>query len=380
MRKRVLFISNLFPNPSSPYMASFNFQQISALQEFCDLEVIAPISWVSRNQGSYKELRREENGIVIHHPTYYYPPGCMRELYGWFYYFSIRKVAKAVLSNNTFDLVYSSWLYPDAWAAAKIAKRAQLPLFVKVHGTDVNRLSLMGTLTRKSLEVSTSALKVISVSQALRNRLIELGAPSGKIEVVYNGVNRAIFFPLPRSQVREQLGIAQEDHVVLFVGNLKKDKGLEELVLSFKDIISKSESGKWRLVIIGTGGFKRKIEELSGTLLLDGRVRLIGGLTLPDIALWMNAATVLCLPSYMEGIPNVVLEAFACGTNVVATAVGGIPELDKGDGRLILVPPQNVTSLVTALNASVIMERVENNVSFPFSWRENAEQLNNIFT
>lgn len=85
MRKRVLFISNLFPNPASPHMASFNLQQMDALQVFCDLEVIAPISWVSRRQESYKGLQREERGIVIHHPTYYYPPGCLRSHYGWFY-------------------------------------------------------------------------------------------------------------------------------------------------------------------------------------------------------------------------------------------------------------------------------------------------------
>lgn len=359
-------------------MAAFNRQQIKALSEFCDVEVIAPIPWTSLRKHKLHQRVREDNGVNIHHPTYYYTPRILRYLYGDFFYFSIKQVASSLLEQKKFDLIYSSWLYPDSWAAAKLAKQFNLPLFVKVHGTDVNRLTTGSMIASKSLHVVNQAEKIICVSIALKNKLIELGASENKLEVLYNGVDRTIFHQMNKENIRQQLKIDSNEFIVLYVGNLKKDKGVDELVSAFKTV-STAVSTRSRLIFIGAGTYRSTAEQLVSKLDLSNKVQFIGSQPLETIAQWMNAASLLCLPSYMEGVPNVVLEAFSCGTNVVATNVGGIPELDKGQGNLRLIEPRSVSQLEQALDEMMTMNISPVESSFICSWHENAARILEIF-
>ncbi len=379
MKKRILFISNLYPNPIFPNMAAFNRQQITALREYCEVEVISPIPWTANQNNKLNGRVRNENGMHVHHPTYFYTPRILRKWYGEFFYYSIQNVAKKLLEKNHFDLIYSSWLYPDSWAAARLSKQYDLPLYAKVHGTDVNSLVVGSTITSKSLDVVNQAEKVLCVSKALKNRLVELGASENKLEVLYNGVDRTIFHPMDRFNVRRQLKIEPEESLVLYVGNLKKDKGLEELVRAFKSVTVVDDS-RLRLVLIGSGAYKASLEQLVYSLNLTERVQFQGSLPLDQISLWMNAASVLCLPSYMEGVPNVVLEALSCGTKVVATNVGGIPELDQGDGMLTLIPPCEISPITDALLSILRSPVAVRNPTQISSWRENAQKLYSLFS
>lgn len=379
MGKRILFISNLYPNPMFPTMAAFNRQQINALSEMCEVEIISPIPWTNRFKDGYKHTVRLENNTVIHHPTYYYTPGILREWYGFFYYHSIKSIVRSLLEQKRFDFIFSSWLYPDSWAAAKLSKQFDLPLFIKVHGTDVNGLTPGSKITRKSMQVVNQAKKVICVSKALKNRLIELGAPENKLEVLYNGVGRNIFFPVDTLCTRKKLNIEEDEFLVLYVGNLKKEKGLYELIMSYK-AATEAIQNKTRLVIIGSGAYRSTAEQLISENHITDRVLFLGNQPLDVIAQWMNAATLLCLPSYMEGVPNVVLEALACGTNVIATSVGGIPELDTGDGNIMLVPPKNVELLTAALKKHVLCVDKNTPPDFLCDWVENARRLINLFS
>lgn len=375
MGKRILFISNLFPNPLFPNMAAYNRQQISALREHCDVEVISPIPWPELIKHRLKQSDRLKKGTVVHHPTYYYTPRIFRGWYGEYFYHSINRIATQLLEEKPFDLIFSSWLYPDSWAAAKLARRYNLPLFVKVHGTDVNRLQPGTLVTQRSMQVAHQAEKVICVSNALKERLIELGVPDYKLEVLYNGVDHTIFHPMDRADVRRKLKIDTDEFLVLFVGNLKKEKGLDELVAAFKSV-SNTLTARSRLVVIGSGAYWPSAEQIVSSLNLTEKVQFLGSLPLETIALWMNAASALCLPSYMEGVPNVLLEALSCGTRVVATNVGGIPELDKGDGMLTLVPPRESSPLAEVLlSISGVSDDECNNASKIASWQENGRQL-----
>lgn len=375
---RILFISNLYPNLLSPSKATFNRQQIASLNEHCDIEVISPIPWTSLLKHKLCQPTRVENGIVIHHPIFYFVPRILRNMYGEFYYLSIKSVADRLLKNKHFDLIFSSWLYPDSWAAAKLARRHNLPLFVKVHGTDVNRLIPGTAVTKKSLVVAKQAKKVICVSRALQERLIEMGVSASSTEVHYNGVDRSVFFHKGTEDARQQLGVDPSDFLVLYVGNLIKEKGLEELILAFKSLENK-ESRPQKLVIIGSGAYDATAKKMVSMLNITEKVLFLGTQSLSTIATWMNAASVLCLPSYMEGVPNVVLEALSCGTKVIATNVGGIPELNHGKGNMILIQPKSVESLSKAL-----AEMMQNNLphitsDFICTWQENTERLFNVF-
>lgn len=373
--KNLLFVSNLFPNPVDPNIASFNLQQILALSSNFNIDVVAPVAWQSKLRKRPFPSYSTFGSVKTFHPTYFYTPGILRNLYGHFFEKSIRSCVACLLQKKNYQAVYSSWLYPDGWASAKLANRLGLPLFLKVHGTDVNQLKPGTAVTKRSLWAASQAKVVFCVSQALKDRLVALGAAADNLHVVYNGVDTAIFHPVPQSEVRMTLGVPPEVQLILYVGNLKKNKGLRELAAAFKKIQDSGEHSGSHLVVIGKGPFGFGLRSDLEKYGVIGKVSFLGSLPLEKIAKWMNAADLLCLPSYMEGVPNVLLEAFACGTSVVATSVGGIPELSRNGRRLTLVPAGDANALANAIISSLSCRTdgfVESAVS---SWNDNAEKL-----
>lgn len=373
--KNLLFVSNLFPNTLDPNMASFNRQQVQALSNYFKIDVVAPVTWQTKLQKRPFPFYGKAGSLDSYHPTYFYTPGILRSVYGYFFAQSIRSCVKRLLQKKSYQAVYGSWLYPDGWACAKLAKRLEVPLFLKVHGTDVNQLEPGTAVTKRSLWAISQAKAVFCVSHALKDRLVALGASADNLHIVYNGVDTTIFHPVPQSEARKSLGVAPELPLILYVGNLKETKGLSDLAAAFKQVQSKRELSGSHLVVIGKGpygaGLRSELERLG----VCSNVNFLGSQPLEKIALWMNAADLLCLPSYMEGVPNVLLEAFACGTSVVATSVGGIPELQRNDRVLKLVPARDVNALVDAMFFSLSCRTeglVDPSVT---SWDDNAEKL-----
>lgn len=376
--KSILFVSNLFPNPLEPNMASFNRQQIVALSQYFDIDVVAPVSWLIKFKKRPFPLQSAVVSIPCFHPTYFYTPWVLRNFYGSFFYKSIKPHIKSLFKKKEYQAIYGSWLYPDGWACAKLAKDLSVPLFLKVHGTDVNQLQPGSAVTNKSLEAVAQAKAVFCVSQALKKRLIELGADANKLYVVYNGVDKSIFYPTSQVESRKILSLPIHERLVLYVGNLLQSKGLGELVEAFSKIAENFQFDNVRLLIIGKGSYEPTLKAtLRGKGIL-GRVEFLGSLPLGDIAQWMNAANLLCLPSYREGVPNVVLEALACDTRVVATNIGGVPELAVLDDRVTLVLPRNSNSLQMALEHVLDGNLMVNN-KFPLNtWSQNATNVAGI--
>lgn len=374
-KKRLLFVSNLYPNPLQPHMASFNRQQIAALSHHFEIEVIAPVSWVNGWQKGSFPRSSLQGEVLSHHPTYWYTPGWGRRFYGQYYYRSIRKLALRLHRQKAFDFVFGAWLYPDGWAAAKLAEEFNVPLFLKVHGTDVNCLKQGTYLAALAMRSIARAQKVFCVSLALKDRLVELGGQPEKLIVVYNGVDKKIFYPQNREAVRRALGFAEDKSLVLYVGNLKKSKGLEELAVAFGHLKRGAKFNSLNMAVVGNGPYLPQFKMILQNEGCDESVQFLGLLSLDKVALWMNAADILCLPSHMEGTPNVILESLSCNTSVVATSVGGIPELACKDGRVKLAAPRDCDSLQTALERTLQTQPVEGKRCIVQSWCENASLL-----
>jgi teichuronic acid biosynthesis glycosyltransferase TuaC len=183
---------------------------------------------------------------------------------------------------------------------------------------------------------------VLTVSEDLRSAAISQGASPERVRTIPNGCDRTIFYPRDRSVCRAKLGINSEARLVLFVGWLAPLKGLPELVAAFSQV--RREFVNAELVCIGEGPLKQM---LCATAPGDG-VRALGAKTSVEIADWLGACDMLCLPSRSEGCPNVVVEALASGRPVIATRVGGIPEL-VDDRSGILVPFGDSSKLASAI-------------------------------
>jgi len=157
----------------------------------------------------------------------------------------------------------------------------------------------------------------------------------GEISVIPNGINLKKFERISRESARRELEIEQGDKVVLFVGTLRQIKGADYLVTAMQYILRAEPRS--RLILVGDGAERQKLEHLVSDLHLSARVSFVGKIQNEQIPTFMIASDVFVLPSLSEGLPVVVLEALAAALPIVATSVGGVPSIvaDGINGFLI---------------------------------------------
>jgi len=197
-------------------------------------------------------------------------------------------------------------------------------------GSDVN-VALREHVAGRSIRWAAGrAAAIIAVSRALRDAMVEHRLPAERITVLRNGVDLELFRPGDTAALRAELGF--EGQTLLVVGNLVTEKGVDLVVRGL------AELPLARLVVIGSGPEGGWLRALAESLGVAPRVRWIAPVTQPQLVRYYAAADVTVLGSVREGMPNVVLESLACGTPVVATEVGGTPEIltDPVAGRLVL--------------------------------------------
>jgi glycosyltransferase involved in cell wall biosynthesis len=352
---RVLTLTNLYPSPLHPTRATFNRQQLRVLAQQHAVRVIAPISWTDELAWRLKGGQRLPadrqvtcDGISVEHPRYFFPPKYLRGWYGHFFRESVRSTFRRALAEFRPDVVYSPWTYPDGWAAVELGHQAGLPVVVKVHGSDVLLLSESPGRKKGTVSALRRADAVITVSQDLAGRVVDLGVDPARVEVIYCGVDPTLFHPGSQREARARLGLPAQEPVLLFIGNLVPVKALDVLL----DAWAHLDRGGVRFhgYCIGRGPLHAHLDGRIRDLGLGERVHLLGARPHDQLPDWYRAASAFVLPSYSEGVPNVLLEAAACGTPFVATRVGGIPEVAHlGPSRL--VPPGDAAALADAIRA-----------------------------
>ncbi|MDB5322681.1 MAG: family glycosyltransferase [Phycisphaerales bacterium] len=374
---RVLAVTNLYPNPYQPHRAPFNRQQLRALAAQHELAVIAPIAWTDElmlrrpgGAGLMPGRRAICDGMAVDHPLYLFPPKVLRGWYGHCFRESIRARFMDAVEEIQPDVIYATWAYPDGWAAVELAREAGLPVAVKVHGSDILLLGGRGGRRRRTIEVLSRADAVVAVSRHLAGQVAALGADAQRVSVVYNGIDKTLFHPGEVAPPERN----DEPPLVLYVGNLLPVKGLDVLIDACDRLARRGVHFDCRL--IGQGPMKRAIERQIRERSLEDRVKLLGPRPLEELPAWYRKANLLVLPSRSEGVPNVVLEALACRTPVVATRVGGVSEIIGNDG---LVAAGDAAALATAIEAALMRKRETIAPKFvPPGWDESAAALGRV--
>ena len=179
-------------------------------------------------------------------------------------------------------------------------------------------------------------------------------------------------------QARQKLGIDPAVEAVVYIGRMDVKKGLRELVEAAASL--HSQRPNMHVYLVGEGPDRPLIESAIQANNASSYIHALPACAFDDVAVWMAAADLITLPSYMEGCPNVILEALACGRPVVATNVGGIPEIMSDDcGRL--VPARRAAALALAL-ASVLDQNWDAaaiSAHWSRSWSTVAAELLEIF-
>jgi len=340
---RLLIVTSQFPIAGEPTRGRPIVQTVQQLSRLATVKVISPIAVYPRWAQPTSYMVHAPGAVDgldgdVEYVPYAALPGLTRPLNGWLCGRAIRKS----LTRFKPDVVLAYWLYPDAYGAMLAARHSGLPLVAGARGSDIRvRDAISRWLTR---QVVRRANRLLMVSADLgRLAVQEYGADATRVSVIPNGCDSATFRLGDRAAARDNLGVSQDAEVVLYVGRLVAEKGLRELLEALQLLVT--QRPRWQLVIIGNGPMQDELRTLTAG---NRNVRLTGVLPPDAVAQWMVAANLVTLPSYSEGHPNVLVEALACGRPVVATTVGGIPEVvDAACG--VLIPPRDVAALAAGL-------------------------------
>ncbi|MCP1373348.1 glycosyltransferase family 4 protein [Dyella lutea] len=378
MSLRILVLTNLFPTRWDPHRGAFNRQQFERLGQRHEVEVITAVPLPERLRGRSAGQAPAVAGLHLRTFVFVYLPRVGRSLHAFFWAVSLLAQQGWHLLRGHYDCVLASWAYPDAAAAGWLARRMGWPYVVKVHGSDLNVQAEDPARRPQIRKALVGARAVVAVSRALADKAVALGVEPARVHVVYNGVDHARFSPGSRPEARHRLDLPGDVPVLLYVGNLKASKGCMDLLEAFAPV-AQARPGA-RLVFVGAGECRDALRARADELGLGGAVRLVGATPHADLPDWFRAATLLCLPSHNEGVPNVVLEAMACGIPVVATRVGGIPEVVPGEGGL-LVPVRDRHALAEALVQATALPWDTGRIlehARQFSWERNLQSLSDI--
>jgi glycosyltransferase involved in cell wall biosynthesis len=351
---KVLVITNLFGYPWDPTRGMFNQQQFDRLAQRVELSVLVAVPWLDalKRPRAYWSARRDgqKRWPYVDYFIFWYVPGVAQALHSVFFLVSLALQRPITLFVKRWQALIGSWGFPDAVATSVVGRLTSTPVLMKVHGTDVNDYLDVPSKRWQIMSAVRHSRAVMCASAALSDRLVKAGAQRQRVHAIYNGVDSSRFFPARNLQVRATLGIPSDAQMLLFIGNLKPAKGCVDLLDAF--IATAGSQPELHLVVIGDGAARVTMTQRAAQAGLAARLHLVGKVEhelLPD---WFAATDLFCLPSHNEGVPNVVLEAMACGVPVLATRVGGIPEVVP-EFAGVLVPAQDGPALAAALSAAL---------------------------
>jgi glycosyltransferase involved in cell wall biosynthesis len=353
---KVLIVSGMYHKPGA-ISAGFVHRQVCELRsQGVDVRVICPVPRIRRGTlftNLVDTARRgivtsEIDGVLVTHVPYWNVP---HRVSAGVVAISLRRALRRFMAQLRaefqYDIVHANHLFPIGYSAQQVANELSVPVVIGARGSDVHtnpRLNrTVARLTRKAIREGN----VYAVSRGLASLVQELG-PARAVPVVYNGVDTTVFHPLPQKDLlRERLGLPTQGVGIAIVSRLVREKGLFELLQAFASVRTACPTA-W-LAIIGDGPAEPAIRTMVAQERLETAVFLSGRRPHTEVVEWLNAADVFTLPSYNEGLPNVVLEAMACGLPVIATDVGGVSEVVTHGVTGLLIPKGQVTPLAHAI-------------------------------
>ena len=307
-----------------------------------------------------------------------------------FNHFMEKKVAELSRSVK-FDIIHvHDWLTADAGVSSKHFLNKSL--VSTVHSTEVGRsqgLHNPDSFLIDGIEwwMTYEAKRVIVCSNSVKWELeSHFNLPHDKVTVIPNGVEISNFnLNINREEVKRRYGIKPNERIVLFIGRLVPQKGVDTLIKAVPLIIQRHRDAK--ILIAGDGWSRTYLEELAKSMGLGDHVRFLGFISDWELADLMVAADVLVVPSVYEPFGIVALEGMAAGTPVVATNIGGLSEIIEHDKTGVLVYPRNPESIAWGVNrvlsdrkyADWLVRNARKKVLEAYSWEEIAKRTVEVY-
>ena len=355
---KLLMLTDMFPSKDTPVEGIFVYELVRQLVKSCEIDLIHPRFWYpfggcDQQVDAEKEHEWVEPSLCpTFRPRLFIPPrGDRIFLRGIAFFISMIPYLLKKHRESKYDIVHAHMAAPAGFAGVLAAIISKRPILITCHGSDIHTYPRYRYLRFMVRYVLKHAQQVIFVSNSLLETAIREGFSYRRASVIHNGVDQSRFISADKEVHREKLGLACGDKVVLFIGNLRPVKGLIFLIRAIANLRKRIESVQ--LVLVGKGELAGELKRQALVLGIERHVRFVGQIPRAEIPSWINACDVFCLPSINEGFPTVIPEVLSCGRPVVASKVGGIPEIITSHFQGILVPPQNSEKLAHALTEAL---------------------------
>jgi teichuronic acid biosynthesis glycosyltransferase TuaC len=376
---QILTFTTLYPSAAQPQHGIFVETRLRKLVEHGAIaaRVVAPCPWfpfATARLGRYAEFARVPRqetryGLHVDHPRFPVLPKVGMSVGPLAVFAAILPLLRhQIREGGDFDLIDAHYFYPDGVAAVLLGRALDRPVVVTARGSDLNILARHLIPRRWIRWAARRADGLVTVSNGLKQRLVELGIAAERVHVLRNGVDLTLFRPHDRDAARRSLGFTRP--TLLAVGNLvalKRHKLMVEALTRLPE---------FELVIVGEGPERSAIERAVRERDVAGRVRLLGRMLqdrLPEI---YSAADLLLLASTHEGWPNVLLESMACGTPVVVSEMPGIAEIVGAAeaGRVVAgITPSRLAETVLDILAAPPSRAATRCYAEQFDWQSTTE-------
>ncbi|WP_218395982.1 glycosyltransferase [Alteromonas lipotrueae] len=315
-KKPLLFFTNLHPLPWQETRATYNLEETKHLSEHYDIKKLIPVPWFTwLKQVLVNGYRTDKNTCLF---PFFYVPKVMTSLHPLFLGISIVISVKPLLWILSANRVIASWAYAEGVCAAFFKGLVGNKLIIESLGSDINALMTKPLHKRQMKWAFKKATFVTGKSQALVTA-IHSHTSRVNAEVVYNGVDFESF------TLRSSPVFTSAEIKLVFIGSVIKTKGIFELIDAIA--LLKKQNCTINLNLLGAGAQMKDLEERISQLGVADSVNLVGPIPHDSLMSFIHDSDALILPSYREGVPNVVMESLSTGTPVIVTKVGGIPEV-----------------------------------------------------
>jgi glycosyltransferase involved in cell wall biosynthesis len=291
------------------------------------------------------------------------------------YYWSVLAAFRKLKKSGWKPDIIHAHVFTAGVPAIILGKLYRIPVVITEHAANFATHELTHDQLKKAKAAMGKADLVLPVTEAMKHNILAYGIKNNFL-VVPNAVNTEIFHPSP--------SLAQEhrNKKLLLVAALRPEKGIPYLLQALYQL--KAIRSDFSLDIVGSGPEQAKYEQMAKDLSLENMVNFNGSQSKQEVARFMQNCDFFVLPSTVEQLPCVLIEAMACGKPVLATNVGGVSEI-VNEERGIMIPPKDVDALKEAIifmldnYATYSSENIEQYARENFSYEALGKKLDSIY-
>ena len=377
---KILYFSQEYPCPGHETMGIFIKDSVDEVSKKIPVEVVSPkakvldVPWFPHHEFAKLPDKEEMGRYWVHYPRYTYPIP-KKLFYRLSPSFYSSAVTKYVLANiKKPSLIHCHNPYPDGPGVLKIVDHWKVPFVMHLRGSMDYYLDR--ACMKQLIKSLHKADAIISVNEKQKEYFIRKGVNAHKIHVIPNGVDTELFKPRNKTALRKKLDLPLNKKIILFIGALIPLKDIDTFIAATKTIPDV------KIVMLGEGPLRKKIEKELPHALLPGTV------SREKTSHYLSAADMLVISSVSEGRPNTMYEALASNLAIVATEVGGIPEVIQNGKNGMLVPPRSPLMLRQAIQELLQNDALRKKIAsqgrktiekHKLTWGQHAEQLMELY-